>query len=364
MSKKKQQRSLSQTLFWLMSLVLVVSMVVSLIAVALIPAQPVPTSTPVPTWTPWPTLTPTNTPTETATHTPTPTQPPIGPSLPGGTTTPEPGNTPIGPSPPTDTPGPAAAAARKQSDVITVATAVPLPAFTSTAPPTDTSTPEPRLVFAVAGDSRNAPDLFRQVLDSVAAGDHEFLIHTGDLVNKGTEAEWQVHTGAMEGFGLPFYPVPGNHDSLDGKLDGYLAHTEVPAHYSFDAGPVHLTMADSHNGGISAAELAWLRQDLEATEQPVKIVVLHHPPFDPDGTDHIMAYGNEPFMALMDELDVDVVLAGHIHAYVQGERDGVDYYITGGAGASLYRGDHPGAFHHYLSVTVVGEEVTVEVVQL
>ena len=173
-----------------------------------------------------------------------------------------------------------------------------------------------------------------------------------------------MHDAAMEDFRLPFYPVPGNHDSLGGKLDGYLAHTGVPAHYSFDRGPVHFTFADSHNGGISAAELQWLRQDLEGTEQPVLIVVLHHPPFDPDGSDHIMAYGNEPFMALMDDLDVDIVFAGHIHAYVHGQRDGVRYYITGGAGAPLYGGDHPNAFYHYLRVTVVGENVTVEVVKL
>ncbi|MGD8398851.1 MAG: metallophosphoesterase, partial [Anaerolineae bacterium] len=100
------------------------------------------------------------------------------------------------------------------------------------------------------------------------------------------------------------------------------------------------------------------------TDRPVKIVVLHHPPFDPDGTDHIMAYGNGSFVDLMVEMDVDDVFAGHIHAYAQGERDGVRYYITGGAGAPLYSGDHPNAFHHYLRVTVRGEELTVEVIEI
>ena len=123
-------------------------------------------------------------------------------------------------------------------------------------------------------------------------------------------------------------------------------------------------MADSHNGGISAGELAWLREDLSASAQPVKMVILHHPPFDPDGTDHIMAYGNEEFMALMVEQQVDYVFAGHIHAYAREKRDGVTYIITGGAGAPLYGSDHPLAFHHYLRVAIQDGDVTVEVVEV
>jgi 3',5'-cyclic AMP phosphodiesterase CpdA len=255
----------------------------------------------------------------------------------------------IGPELPTDTPE-------------VTATKTPTPTVTIT--PT-TSSAAPPLIFAVAGDSRDGPDIYRRVLASVQDGDSQFLVHTGDLVNRGTEAQWQGFQETMAGFELPFYPVPGNHDGLGGKLEGYLAYSGAPAaHYSFDAGPAHFTLADSHNGGIGANELTWLRQDLSATGQPVKLVFLHHPPFDPDGTDHIMAYGNESFMALMAEQQVDAVFAGHIHAYAQGERDGVAYYITGGAGAPLYASGHPQAFHHHLLVTIHQEEITVKVIQV
>jgi hypothetical protein len=94
------------------------------------------------------------------------------------------------------------------------------------------------------------------------------------------------------------------------------------------------------------------------------MVFLHHPPFDPDGTDHIMAYGNDAFMDLMVELAVEYVFAGHIHAFAQQERDGVLYTITGGAGAPLYGADHPQAFYHYLRVTVRGEEIEIEIVEI
>jgi 3',5'-cyclic AMP phosphodiesterase CpdA len=345
-SRRRRKRSASQTLFWIMSAVLAASMVISLIVVAL-PGPPTSTPTPLPAWT-W-------APTSTATPSPEPST---------ATSSPEP------PTPTPTSPVLTLPTVEATDPAIGPAPASPTPVVTSTLTVTPTVTPtpasaEPGLIFAIAGDSRNDPETYGQVLASIMADGSQFLIHTGDLVNRGTEAQWQAWPETMVDFTLPFYPVPGNHDALGGELDGYLTYSGAPAaHYSFDRGPVHFTLADSHDGGISADELAWLREDLSTTTQPVKMVVLHHPPFDPDGTDHIMGYGNDEFMALMAEQEVDYVFAGHIHAYVWAERDGVQYFITGGAGAPLYTDDHPLAFYHYLHVTVQGEDVTIDVVEI
>jgi predicted phosphodiesterase len=352
--RRSQKRSFSQTVILILSGLIAFSMVISLIIVAL-PGPQVATPTSLPTWTPLPTWTalpsPTVQPSPTPETLPLPTQEPTEPA--------------IGPEPATATPTTTPTATATPSPTITPTTTnTPSPTITPTAtnaPSSDSST----LTFAVAGDSRDGPEIYRRVLAAVMGDGSEFLLHTGDLVNKGTEAQWQEFALIMEGFALPFYPVAGNHDGLNGQLDGYLATSGAPAtHYSFDEGDVHFVMADSHNGGISAGELAWLREDLSASMLPVKMVLLHHPPFDPDGTDHIMAYGNEGFMALMVEQEVDYVFAGHIHAYAREERDGVTYVITGGAGAPLYSSAHPLAFHHYLRVTVQDRDVTVEVVEV
>ena len=328
---RRQKRSFSQTMILILSGLIAFSMMISLIIVALPgprPAEP----TPIPTWTPLPTAT-------VAPPSPTIEVSPTTDALPLPTL--ESTEPPVGPEPATATP---------------------------TITPTVTTTPSaanPALTFAVAGDSRDNPNVYRRVLEAVMDSGSEFLLHTGDMVNTGTEPAWQEFEQSMVGFSLPFYPVPGNHDGLDGQLDGYLAYSGAPAaHYSFDRGDVHFMLADSHNGGIGASELAWLREELSASTQPIKVVVLHHPPFDPDGTDHIMAYGNDAFMTLMAEQEVDYVFAGHIHAYAREERDGVTYIITGGAGAPLYSSEHPQAFHHFLRVVVQGGEVSVAVVEV
>jgi predicted phosphodiesterase len=335
LSKKKQRKqSKSQVVLSLLSLLIVGSMVISFVVVGLQPSTPIPT--PSPTITPPPR--PTSSPAPPATDVP-PAEP-TGAS-PEATATSEPTEPVVGPVLPTASP---------------------------TVSPTLTITPAGAGInfsFAVCGDSRDNPDIYQRVLDAVQTDGSEFLVHTGDLVNRGTDSQWEGFREQMAGFALPFYPVPGNHDGLNGELDGYLAYSGAPtARYSFDREPIHFAMADSHNGGIGASELAWLQTDLSGTRQPVKMVFLHHPPFDPDGGDHIMAYGNEPFMELMAATDVDYVFAGHIHAFAQEERDGVVYTITGGAGAPLYGEEHPQAFHHYLRVTLQGGDVAIEVVEI
>jgi len=354
--RKRGRRTLSQQIVWVMSLLIVGSMVVSMVIVVLQPATPAPT--PFPTFTPLPpsvTPLPTFAPFSTATLDPLPTQSPTAEET-------EPA---IGPVPATATPTSA-------PTLSPTAVSSPEPTLgvtpTATATPPYTSTPssaDARFTFAVAGDSRGNPNIFDRVLEAVIDDGSEFLIHTGDLVDKGTARRWRLFQESMASFPLPFFPVPGNHDGLRGELDHYLIYSGAPAeHYSFDWESAHFTLADSHDGGLDDEAMAWLCDDLSSTKQPLKIVVLHHPPFDPDGTRHTMVYGRRAFLELVAGQDVDYVFAGHIHAFVQGQRDGVEYYITGGAGAALYSDEHPEAFYHYLRVTVEGEELTVEVVRI
>jgi len=232
--------------------------------------------------------------------------------------------------------------------------------------PTATPRPRPSLVFAVCGDSRGNDEVYARLRAGVVQDRNAFLIHTGDIVNLGTSTNFAAFQRVMDGFPLPFYPVPGNHDRGVGEtLDTFVQYSGAPdVHYSFNAGTVHFTMANSAVGFLTQEELAWIDRDLASTTQPVKIVVMHHPPFDPDGTDYILEGGNQEFMSLMREHGVAVVLAGHIHAFGQAVRDGTTYVATGGGGAELQFWNHPQALHHYVRVTVRGTRVSIEVVPI
>ncbi|MGQ9627479.1 MAG: metallophosphoesterase [Anaerolineae bacterium] len=364
MAKKRRSPDKSRRMtFQLLSLVVALSMVVFVVISVLPPPEPsVPTA---PAFIPTSTLTPIEGGGTEETSSP-------------GTSTPikrEEGSaeviaTAASPQPfPTATFTPPPLTSRPSLPSPTLSLTATQPSQTETATSLESFEPGPEAAssfsFAVLGDNRDGEAIYRSLLEQVVADKCAFLINVGDLVSRGTEEEFRAFAKIMEGFPLPFYPVPGNHDSLMGNLDFYLLYSGAPdRHYSFNRGNVHFTMADSHNGHLTKAELAWIEEDLAASAQPVKMVFLHHPPFDPYGGDHILKGGNEEFMALMREYNVDYVFAGHIHAYAKAERGGTVYIITGGAGAPLYAPPERGGFNHYVRVNVEGTKVSTEVVKL
>jgi 3',5'-cyclic AMP phosphodiesterase CpdA len=246
----------------------------------------------------------------------------------------------------------------------------PTPAPAVTIPPPATPTPIPGnqqtdFTFVACGDNRDGDATYKRLLEMVVADGAAFLVNTGDLVPRGYDFYWENFAELMEGFPIPFFPVPGNHDLHDGALEGFVKWTpNGQPHYSFDWGQLHFTVANDSLGEMSASELAWIDADLSATKQPVKIVAHHHPAWDPDGGDHIMWGGNEAYLALLKKHGVRYDLCGHDHRYRTAERDGTVLITTGGAGAPLYYPPEQGGFHHYVRFTVRGTDVRFEAVKV
>ena len=89
--------------------------------------------------------------------------------------------------------------------------------------------------------------------------------------------------------------------------------------------------------GLSASQCSWLRNVLSANSNKRKIIVMHHPPVDANGTD----WDGTPLTSVLDTADgsilnnrttflnicdsnhVDITLAGHVHQNVVVNRKGI-----------------------------------------
>lgn len=157
----------------------------------------------------------------------------------------------------------------------------------------------------------------------------------------GTDAEYQAAVFDMYPSFLrtaSLWPTFGNHDggsassatqtgpyyeafSLPtiGQVGGVASGTE--AYYSFDLGNVHLICLNSHDVDRypGAAMAMWLAADLAANTAEWTIAFWHHPPYSKGSHDSDvetqLVEMREQLVPILEAGGVDLVLAGHSHAY-------------------------------------------------
>ena len=227
------------------------------------------------------------------------------------------------------------------------------------------------LTFAVLGDSRSNAPVFEQVLKSMARDPGlAFAIEVGDMVEQGTLAQFDEFFKQIRSYvRMPFLMVAGNHDL--GKNQDLTLDREIfgPDYYAFPVkDALFIVLNNNLHTGMGEAQMAWLKAELEKSQSyKTRLVFLHVPLFDPRGdkNHHCLpeATGRQ-LAALFHHYRVTHIFAGHIHGYFTGDWDGVPYTITAGGGAPLYGADPAHFFHHYLKVTLRGDQVDVQVQRL
>ena len=176
----------------------------------------------------------------------------------------------------------------------------------------------------------------------------DFAITLGDNfysagMSSPTDPRWKILWDELyDPLGIKFYATLGNHDWVmsDSPAAEILYSDRSPSwrmpspYYTFTAGPVQFFALDTNE--VSDAQLAWFDGELKKSTSKWKIVYAHHPIYS-DGE-----HGDNPVLAqkLLPLLRsrVDVYLAGHDHIlnHVKPE-GGVEFFVSGGAGAGLYR---------------------------
>lgn len=158
----------------------------------------------------------------------------------------------------------------------------------------------------------------------------DFLLITGDLVDRGTADEYAYLAECLTPLAMPVRLAVGNHDGRDGfratfGVNDYWDPAEPFVQYALDAGPVRLLVLDTldmgkPSGALCDQRLDWLAARLAEDRKVPTVIALHHPPVSV-GMNMMDSIGLLHGAARLHGLiaaapNVERLLAGHLHRSV------------------------------------------------
>jgi len=223
------------------------------------------------------------------------------------------------------------------------------------------------------------PGVFSRAVKKVNELQPEFVITVGDLIpgggwqknEKEIRRQWDEFNGFVEGFEMPFFYLPGNHDVSNGLMDQIWDEMFGVRYYTFVYKGVLFLCLNTQDGEGSSPflgeeQIAWAKEELKKhTDVRWTMVFIHQPLW-------VMEEGikrnvnGKPVLKKTKtgwpEIEAALsgrrhtVYAGHVHRYAKYERNDANYYTLGTTGGgSALRGSAFGEFDHATWITMTDE---------
>lgn len=149
------------------------------------------------------------------------------------------------------------------------------------------------------------------------AGSLDFLLHTGDLTERGSDSEIQQYLDMIRTCHLPVWSVPGNHDTKWSEsglhtLRRYFGAMRFSfSHHGFRIIGMNTGIPLRGGGGFfDPADIAWLKQELQRLDPPdTPIIFACHFPCD-----FSSMYNYWQVLDLLKSHRTAIILVGHGHS--------------------------------------------------
>jgi calcineurin-like phosphoesterase family protein len=168
-------------------------------------------------------------------------------------------------------------------------------------------------------DQETAAKQWAKTADEIAKQPGDLVLHLGDVVDGGREAQYPLYLEIRKRIGRPVYEIPGNHD-VPAAFEKHVRESIDTAveHQWLRFLLVNNARRDSHDGFLSERQLAWLDE---------QIVCMHVPAHDnkhPDVGWYVKPeQGQTKFYELLKRREPRVLALfhGHFHAGLRGWDD-------------------------------------------
>jgi hypothetical protein len=213
--------------------------------------------------------------------------------------------------------------------------------------------------FAIVSDRNGGmrPGVFENAIDKLNLLQPEFVLSVGDLIDGYTEdanvwnAEWDEFDALVNKLDMPFYYVPGNHDTSNKLLTEAWKERHGRDYYYF----VHksvlfiaLNTDEINDGGISEKQVEYVKKVLNEHQDVQWTFVFMHRP--------LWSYGDQAgFKEIGNALKRRkyTLFSAHHHNYQYQVVDGMDHYVLATTGGGSYmRGPDVGELDQITWVTM------------
>ena len=247
-----------------------------------------------------------------------------------------------------------------------------------------------RLNFAVIGDSGTGEKPQFEIASQMVAArlrvPFGFVLMLGDNIYGGGKPQYfkprfEEPYKELLSAGVKFYATLGNHDAPYAEEHGKYANFNMGGkrYYSFEKGGglaefFALDTTEQDGGGMSEAQLTWLKGALESSKADWKVAYFHHAIYS-SGKMH------PPYFKMRSQLEplfveykVNVVFSGHFHVYERIKpQKGIQYFVAGSGGKLMKGNLDPKSTQMaagndqvqiFLLVEIAGSEMTVTAIDL
>ncbi len=198
---------------------------------------------------------------------------------------------------------------------------------------------QPECRFIMVNDIHANDSLFRKLTKDAVKNKNDLVIFNGDMLSQ-IESTQQIvdgyMTAASELFSpfIPIFAVRGNHEhrgSASYDFMRWFPTSTGKTYYTFRQGPAFFIALDcgedkpdndirfyglSLTDQLREEQAEWLKEVVASDEfksAPLKIVILHIPPYSKGRFWHGMNEISRLFMPILNNAGIDLMLSGHLH---------------------------------------------------
>ena len=214
--------------------------------------------------------------------------------------------------------------------------------------------------FAITSDITGGkrPGAWEDTIAKINLLQPNFVITVGDIVEGYTENEYltgrqyQEFDNSLKTLQMPFFFVPGNHDTANDAMRKAWQKRYGAEYYHFiykDVLFLCMQTTDGTHYRIEPEQIEYFKKVLRENRNVRWTVVIMHDP--------MWVYDWPTGWGKIEQLLLDrpyTVFAGHFHVYAKMKRNGRDYYIlaTTGGTSTLKGAQADGHFDHLMWVTI------------